>query len=680
MAALTSTGIGSGLDIESLVSQLVAAERAPADGRLTRQESKLTAELSAFGIFKGALATFQGSLSGLNNLSKFGQYTATSSNSDAVSVSASSGAASGSYDVEVTELAKAHSLASTSFASTSDVVGTGTLTFRFGTTDYTSPTPGPESYNSFALNADRGVGTVTIDSSNNTLEGMRSAINAADIGVSAAIVNDGTGYRLLLNSDQTGVDNSIEISVDDTGDSNNLNTSGLSVLAFNSGASNAEQTVAARNAAFSINGLSITSSGNSVDDVIDGVDLTLKDLTGVAPVTVTVAQDRTSVEEAVNGLVSGYNNFIEIANALTAYNAETGEASALQGDFSARSITSQVRQALTGSVTGFNGTFASLSEIGITTQADGTLSVDSAALDNALENSFDEMVGLFAQVGLPTDGDISFVSASDGTAVNRYAVNISQLATQGQLVGGVAAFPLTIDADNKNFTLSINGTSSASISLTEGNYASGTSLATEIQSRINGDSTLAAAGISVAVVYDVDHFEITSSQYGSDSSVAITAVGVNSSAELGFSVSLGTDGLNVAGTIGGLSATGAGQVLTGAADSGARGLQLLIGGGTTGARGLVDFSRGVAFQLNSLVDSFLESGGVLNSRTDSIQTRVDGILDQREVHNARIDALEIRYRAQFNALDGLLAQLQSTGDFLTQQLDSLPGSGSLLNR
>lgn len=677
---LTATGIGSGLDIESLVTQLVAAERAPTDGQLTRQESKLTAELSAFGVFKGALATFQGSLSGLNNLSKFGQYTATSSDSDSVGVSASAGAASGSYNVEVSQLAEAHSLASTSYASASDVVGTGTITFRFGTSDYTPPTPGPESYNSFTLNSDRGVGTVTIDSSNNTLEGIRGAINDADIGVSAAIVNDGTGYRLLLSSDQTGVNNSMEISVDDTGDSNDIDINGLSALAFNNGATNAEQTIAGQDAAFSINGLSITSSANSVKDVIDGVDLTLKDLTGVAPVTVSVAQDKTSVKEAVDGLVSGYNNFIELANALTAYNAETGAASPLQGDFSARSITSQIRQALSSSVTGFNGPFASLSEIGITTQANGTLTVDSAALDDALENSFDEMVGLFAQVGLASDGDISYVSASDDTVVNRYAVNISQVATQGQLVGGVASFPLDIDADNNSLTLSVNGTSSASISLTEGNYSSGASLATEIQSRINGDSTLIAAGISVAVVYDVDHFEITSSQYGSDSSVAITAVGVNSSAELGFSLSSGTDGLDVAGTIGGLTGTGKGQLLTGAADSDAQGLQLLIAGGATGARGLVDFSRGVAFQLNSLVDSFLETGGVLNSRTDSIQTRVDGILDQREVHNTRIDALEARYRARFNALDGLLAQLQSTGEFLTQQLQSLPKAGSLVKR
>jgi flagellar hook-associated protein 2 len=677
---LTSTGIGSGLDIESLVTQLVAAERAPTDGRLSRQESKLTAELSAFGIFKGALATFQGSLSSLNNLPKFGQYTATSSDSGAVGVSASSGAASGSYNVEVSQLARAQSLASGSFASASDVVGTGTLTFRFGTTDYAPPIPGPESYDSFAVNPDRGVGTVIIDSSNNTLEGMRSAINNADIGISAAIVNDGTGYRLLLSSDQTGVDNSIEISVQDTGDNNDLDTSGLSVLAFNSGASNAEQTVAARNAAFSINGLSITSSGNTVNDAIDGVDLTLQDLTGVAPVKVTVAQDKTSIKEAIDGLVAGYNNFIGVGNALTAYNAETGLASALQGDFSARSITSQVREALTDSVAGFDGPFASLSEIGITTQADGTLSIDSAALDNALENSFDDLVGLFAQVGIPTDGDISYVSASESTVVGSYSVNISQLATQGQLSGGVAAFPLNIDAENNNFTLSINGTSSASISLTEGNYTSGTNLATEIQSRINGDGALIAAGISVAVVYDGDHFEITSSQYGSGSSVVMTAVDSNSSAELGFSVSSGTDGLDVAGTIGGLSATGTGQMLTGAAGSEAQGLQLLIGGGTAGTRGVIGFSRGVAFQLNSLVDNFLQSGGTLNSRTDSIQSRVEGILNQREVHDARIDALEIRYRAQFNALDGLLAQLQSTGDFLTQQLDSLPEAGSLLNR
>lgn len=675
---LTATGIGSGLDIESLVTQLVAAERAPTDNRLTSQEAQLTAELSAFGLFKGSLASFQSSLADLNNLSKFGQHTATSSDSDIVAAAADADAVAGSYELGVTQLAKAHSLASGSYASVSDTVGSGTLTIRFGSTDYSPPDPGPESYNSFTVNPERGVASIAIDAGNNSLEGVRDAVNAADIGVSAAIVNDGSGYRLLLSSDQTGTDNSLQISVDDIGDGDDLDNSGLSALAFHSGATNQSQTVAAQDAVFSINGLSINSSTNSASDVIDGVDITLRDLTGAAPVTVTVAEDRNSVKQAINGLVSGYNSFIQNVNTLTAYNPETGAASALQGDFSARSIASQLRQTLTNAVAGFNGPFSSLSEIGITTNSDGTLEVDSADLDSALEDNFDQIVGLFAQVGFPSDSNIEYLSANQETAVGSYAVNISQLSTQGQLLAGVAAFPLDIDGDNDGFTIKVNGIDSGGISLSQGTYASGDTLAAEIQSRINGDSAFSEGGIAVTVAFNVDHFEITSNRYGSDSTVEITAVDTNSAAELGFSVAVGVDGLDVAGTIGGVTATGTGQLLLGGSGTDTEGLQLLIDGGTPGDRGQVDFSRGIAFQLNALISGFLEPEGILDSRTDGIQSRVDDITDQREVLNRRIEALEIRYRTQFNALDSLLSQLQTTSDFLTQQLASLPEAGSLL--
>jgi flagellar hook-associated protein 2 len=675
---LTATGIGSGLDIENLVTQLIAAERAPTDNRLTRQEAQLTAELSAFGAFKGALSGFQSSIADLNNLSKFGQYTASSSDNDVLGVSANSTAATGSYELAVTQLAKAHSVATGSYTSSSDTVGSGTLTIRFGATDYTPADPGPESYNTFTLNPERGVATIAIDSSNNSLEGVRDAINDADIGVSAAIVNDGSGYRLLLSSEATGAENSLEISVDDTGDSNNLDANGLSALAFNGSAANITQTVAAQDAVFSINGLSISSSENTASDVIDGVDIALKDLSGSTAITVTIAEDRDSVKKAIDSLVAGYNGFVQNVNALTAYNADTGAASVLQGDFSARSIASQMRRTLTDSVAGFNGPFSSLSEIGITTKADGSIELDSAQLDSALEDNFDQIAGLFTQVGLATDSSVNYVNATSETALGNYAVNVTQLASQGQLFAGAASFPLDIDADNDNLSIKVNGIESGSISLTQGNYASGDVLAAELQSRINGDSALADGGMAVTVVFNVDHFEITSKRFGSDSTVEITSLDINSAGELGFSVGTGVDGVDVAGNIGGIAATGIGQLLSGATGSDMEGLQLIVDGGITGNRGEIAFSRGIAFQLNTLITGFLNSDGILESRTDGIQERVEDITDRREELSRRIDALEIRYRSQFNALDSLLSQLRTTSDFLTQQLASLPEAGLLI--
>ena len=676
---LTATGIGSGLDIESLVSQLVAAERSPVETRLIRQESSLTAELSAFGSFKGALSTFQTALTDLNKISTFGQRTATSSDEEIITVSADSTAQPGSYDLTVTQLAKAHSLASGSYTSLADTVGTGTLTIRFGTTDYTPPDPGPESYNSFIVNPEKGVANITIDNTNNTLEGVRDAVNAADIGVTAVIVNDGTGYRLLLSSEDTGAASSLEISVTDTGDSNNTDASGLSALAFNASATNLEQTVAGQDAVFTVNGLTINSGENTADTVIDGVEINLQDITTATPVTIDIAEDRESVKQAITDFVEGYNSFVSAVNSLTDYDAANNIAAPLQGDFSARSILSQLRQVVSSEVSGFNGTFNSLGALGITTQIDGTLNVDSTKLDQALETDFETIVGLFAAVGLPSDSGVEFVTSTEETEVGSYAVEITQLATQGLLVGAATGFPLVIDADNDDFTVQVDGVSTGGLSLTQGTYADGASLAAELQARINGASALVSAGVQVSVAYNVDHFEITSTRYGSASKVEITSVDTNTAAELGLSVATGTDGVDVAGTIGGLAATGAGQLLSGTAGTATEGLQLLINGGAIGSRGTVDFSRGISYQLNSLITSFLETEGILDARTTGIQGRIEDIEDQREALDRRMESLEARYRRQFNALDGLLAQLQSTSNFLTQQLANLPKPGALVN-
>tara|TARA_R110001592_G_scaffold363398_2_gene688002 strand:+ start:69672 stop:71711 length:2040 start_codon:yes stop_codon:yes gene_type:complete len=676
---ITATGIGSGLDIESLVNQLVSAERTPAETRLLRQEATLTSELSGFGLLKSSLAAFQSSLADLTRQSTFGQRTATSSNTDIIAVSARTSAAASSYDLSVTQLAKSHSLASGSFASASDDLGTGTLTIRFGTTDYTPADPGPQSYNQFTVNPDRGIATIDINSSNNTLEGVRDAINQAGIGVSAAIVNDGSGYRLLMSSQDTGAANSLEISVSDTGDGNDSDTAGLSVLAFNAAATNMSQTSAAQDALFSVNGLAISSSDNTAKNVINGVDITLKDVTGAAPVTVSIAENRAGVSQVIGKFVNAYNSFVGTANNLTAYDPETGNAGALQGDFSARSITGQLRQTLVNAVEGLSGAYTSLSAIGISTQSDGTLAIDTARLDKALETNFDQMSGLFSAVGFPSDNGVTFISSTANTAVASHAVNITQLASVGVYTGNAANFPLTINDDNDNITVKIDGVSSENISLTQGSYANGSELAAEIQARINGDAELSAAGLTVNVSFSGGQLAISSNQYGSASKVEVSAIDTNTASDLGLSVAAGIAGVDIAGTIGGVAAIGSGQLLTGANGSAAEGLRLLIESGTIGDRGAVEFSQGVAYKLDNMLKSFLDNEGILGARTLGIQGRIDDISDSREILERRMETLEIRYRNQFNTLDTLLSQLQSTSDFLTQQLSALPEAGTLLN-
>jgi flagellar hook-associated protein 2 len=672
---LTAAGVGSGLDIEGLITQLVAAERDPVEARLERKESELKQEISAFGTLKSALSTFQDSASNLNRLSTYNQRTAASTNDDVVGITARAGAEPGNYSLTVSQLAKAHSLASGSYTSVNDPVGSGTLTFRFGTTSYSEVPEGSEqipAYTGFAVNGERTQAEVVIDASNNTLEGVRDAINDADVGVSAVIVNDGTGFRLLISSEESGAENSLQISVDDA-DGNNADQGGLSALAFNGGGSGMTQTLAGQDAVFTLNGLEISHSSNLAEDVIEGISLDLKELTDTGSVTVSVAEDTESLKEGIKDFVDKYNEYLNTINRLTAYDPGTKVAGALQGDFSARSVTSQLRQALTSSVEGFEGAFTSLAEVGITSQVDGTLSISDTKLDAALEEHYDDFVKLFASIGDPTDSSINYVSATDDTMVGSYAVNISQVATRASLNGNAIGFPRTIDASGDTLTVSVDGFASGPIALTQASYATGEALAAELQSRINSDEQLLANGASVIVSYVNNRFEMSSARYGSASALAINSADANTQAQLGLGVATAADGVDVAGTIGGFAATGSGQTLVGDEGSDVFGLKLLVEGGTTGDRGTLDYTRGIAWKLDSLISSFLESDGMLDSRTDSLQQRMDRLDDKREDLDRRIEGIEARYRLQFTTLDTLLAQLQSTSSYLTQQLASLPG-------
>ena len=199
------------------------------------------------------------------------------------------------------------------FNAPSSEAGTGTLTFTFGTTGYTPDTGNPannanDTYDSFVAKAGVSTKTVTISNADSTLSGVRDAINRADIGVSAAIRNDGSGYRLVMTSDATGAENSVEISVTDTGDSNNTDNNGLSRLAFNSsvGTTNAYQTVAAADAAFTVNGLSLSSDSNVVADALDGLTLTLKQTTTTAA-SLTITDNAAGIKGAITSFVNGYN-------------------------------------------------------------------------------------------------------------------------------------------------------------------------------------------------------------------------------------------------------------------------------------------------------------------------------------------------------------------------------------
>ena len=488
-------------------------------------------------------------------------------------------------------------------------------------------------------------------------------------------MSDGAGYRLLISSNSTGAENSLQISVTDSGDSNDTDGNGLSRLAFNSaaGTSNVYQTVAGADAAFTVNGLSLTSTSNTIANVIDGLTFTLKNAT-TASATVSVTDNSSGIKAAANAFVAGYNSWIDTLDNLTGYDFATKKGGALQGDFSALSISSQIRNALGAAVNGFAGNYHRLAEVGVSALSSGKLSLDEAKLSSALAADFDNVAAVFTRFAEASSGSgLTSVSATDSVSVGPYVVAVSSLASSGSKTSSALSAPITVNSGNDSLILTVDGTASGTIALTNQAYASLSALATELQTQINADSTLRLAGKAVAVGIEDNKLVITSNTLGSDSTVRLANAGSDTTlTTLGFDTVTSSNGADLIGTINGVVGTASGNILSGAAGSDSVGLSVAV---ASTAGGTVTVSQGVLDQLDSLLTTMLGTNNSLDLRIDSLENRIEEIGEEREALGSRMDALELRYRRQFNALDSLVNQLTSTGSFVADQLANIPIPG-----
>jgi flagellar hook-associated protein 2 len=664
-----ASSIGSTLDVNSLVSQLMQVEQRPLT-RLAQREASYQAKLSAFGSLSGAISSFQSSMSTLADSSRFLALKATPSDTSILNASSTSAASPGSYSIEVTQLAQQQKLVADGKTSASEAIGTGTLSFDFGTITIGAgsfnSTTGKYTGASFA-SAGGGIKTVTIDSTNNTLSGIRDAINAAAIGVSATIVNDGsaTPYRLVLTSDTSGSANSVKIAV-----SGDVALSNLLGHDPSSATQNLAERVTAQNAELKVDGLAVSKASNTLTDVIAGVTLNLARTNAGSAISLSVARDASVVQSSVQGFVDATNTLIKALKDLTGYDPATKRAGPLQGDSTARSIDTSIRSVLATALTGA-GSYTSLSQLGVAFQKDGTLVLDAAKLKTAIASSASDVAAVFAQTGRASDSLVAYSGAGSATRPGSYAVNVTQLATRGNTVGSAPVADLTIDGTNNTLQVLLDGVS-ATVTLDANTYASADALALEVQSKINGASVFSSTGRSITASNAGGVITLTSSRYGSDSSVTVT--GGNGASNLLGGSPVATTGVNVAGTLGGVAATGTEQTLTGATGNDAGGLRILVSGGSTGSRGSIDFSQGYAFQLNRLATQFVDTTGVLALRTDGINASIDNLDKQRDQVNTRLALIEKRYRTQFTALDKMLSSMNQTSTFLTQQIDSFNAS------
>ena len=371
MTSITSTGIGSGLDVSGLVQQLVTAEGRATEIRIAQQEARAQAKLSAYGSLKSALSTFGDELEKMSDLDALLARKGSTGDESLLTVSVAETAVPASYDVEVVQLAQAQKLESGAFADADTVVGTGTLTIAVGT-------------ESFSLD---------IDGENNTLEGIRDAINAAvdNKGVAATIVNGDNGSYLILAGENTGSDQSIVVTQSD-GDG------GLSALEYDPAnmLESLTERQAAQDAQLRIDGVDVTSDNNVVAGAIEGVTLTLVSANPGTTTEISIENDLDAVRDQIKSFVDGYNALIDAFDAQTGFDPETEIAGPLLGDLTVRGVRDQLRRELTIEVTDIDASFSSLLDIGIETDVDGKLTVNDSKLDEALGSEFSKLGQLFA--------------------------------------------------------------------------------------------------------------------------------------------------------------------------------------------------------------------------------------------------------------------------------------------
>ncbi len=415
MATISSPGIGSGLDINSIITQLVAVERVPLT-QLQTQATALQTKMSTYGKVQSAISALRDAASALARADTWTKTTGTSSDPSAVTVTTSAATKPGNYSLQVSQLAAAQSNATGTFASPDALVGEGTLRIELGTWG-----PGQASFTPKvgATAVDIAVGPPA-----QSLAQLRDKINASSAGVTASVLTDATGSRLVLRSTNSGAPNAFRTSVTDT-DGNNGDALGLSALAFDpsAGILTMAQALAAANASASLNNLPIGSESNTLANVLDGMTLTLNKIT-TAPVQLSAAQDTPAIRKSVDAFVTAYNDLNKLIVEQTKFNGTDKNASALQGDSAALAIRAQMRNLL-GTTSGASTMFTRLSEIGFDVKLDGAIGVNETKLGNALANA-DETRKLFGNSD-------TLVPANDGIAVRIRAMADQLLGIDGTI-------------------------------------------------------------------------------------------------------------------------------------------------------------------------------------------------------------------------------------------------------
>ncbi len=422
---LSTPGIGSGLDIKAMTEAYVKAEIDPIQNRHKIKLDRMNTELSAVGQLKSHLATLQTSLATLSDISQLYMLTSSISDPEFLSTKLTSEAAKGSYQVEIQKLAQQQSLASAPVATTTGLVGNGTITIDFGTYSAGNTV--------FTANPDKAAVNIIITPGNDNLTAIRDAINNSDSGVKASIVQDDQGYRLTITSPQTGEKYAMKISGDVTAVNYDPTT----------GVNNMSETIKAENSLVKINGLTLTQTSNQLETAISGVSLTLKKAEVGKTISLNIADNQNQLTSNINDFIKKYNESISFLTKLTGYNTTAKTKGIFQGDPQFRALKLSLNKWATTPLENAAGPIKSLAEIGIVTTKDGLLELNQTKYQKALETNYQDIGALFAKTATASDSGIRINKVGSHVKAGTYDVNLTAFDPGVTLTGTIGGFPAT---------------------------------------------------------------------------------------------------------------------------------------------------------------------------------------------------------------------------------------------
>ena len=625
LGPVSFSGVATGFDIKSIINAILQAEHHPVDLLQAKQQG-LDAKKAAFSDLSAKLTTLRTALLDLSSSGTVTSRAATSSDTSILTATAGSGADLGSHEIDVQTLARASRVRSETVADRLDpAVTDGTITIRSGSRDL------------ITINVSAAAG-------NNSLVAVRDAINAATAGVSASIVNDGTGDLLVVRASNTGTANALAVT-----DTTNLHLAAPG---------NVLDTAA--NATAIVDGVTVTSATNALTTAIAGVTVNLLSAKPGTKVALDVTADTGKLKSAITSFVDAYNAVAGFLRDQFTADSKTGQAGILAGDALTRRVQETLSSGVSGGVAGIpSSDLTTLGAIGVSIEgSSGLLKVDDAKLSAALTDHFDQVGRLLAATGRATDNAVSFASLTSATVPGTYAVTVTSAPERATIAGSTAIAPSGLGAA-ETLTISL-GSSSATVGLAQGDTLE------TIVTKLN--TALSSAGVGVRASADGGKLRLSSVDYGS--AVSFGVVSNAADAQDGSTTGIGTAtlsdaGADIAGTIGGAAASGNGTILTGVAGPDFEGLQVSVvtDAATVASKGgnfgTVTVSRGVADTLARTLKSIVDpTGGLITTTIQGFADETSRITDEISVLEDRLRDREAFLVQQFSAAEQAISALQ----------------------